>query len=101
MFNSNTIVVGEGAAQPNNNPHAGRYEVCSSAHVKDPDEWYLTADPEDVPLIEMAWLDGVQEPMIQEAVPTPTHTGVVMSGLFDFGISKQDKRGGVKFKGKV
>lgn len=101
IYNANTIVLGDGPAQPNNNPHAGRYEVCSTAHIADPDEWYLQADPDDVPMIETAFVDGVEEPMIQEAVPTPTHTGVIMSGLYDFGIKKQDQRGAVKSKGKA
>lgn len=101
IYNANTIVLGDGPPQPNNNPHAGRYEVCSTAHISDPDEWYLQGDPYDVPVIETAFVDGVEEPMIQEAVPTPTHTGVIMSGLYDFGIKKQDQRGAVKSKGKA
>lgn len=98
LFTSQNLISGK---ESEDNVFRGRYEPVASAFLTDPDEWYLLADPMDVAMIEVAFLNGQTEPIISEALPLPTHTGFVMNGLYDFGVNKQEFRGGVRMKGKV
>jgi hypothetical protein len=90
------------------NPWAGAFEVVSSQYLSNSSftgasskAWYLLADPNDLPVIEVAFLDGRRTPMIDTAEPTPDYLGVVYQAVFDFGVSLQEYRGGVKMKGEV
>lgn len=90
------------------NPFAGILQPVSSAYLQDSSitgystkAFYLLCNPLDVPVIETAFLFGVQTPMI-EAVELPSDMlGIGMRGVFDFGVAKQEYRGGVKSKGEA
>jgi len=90
------------------NPFAGILQPVSSAYLQDSSitgysskAWYLLCNPLDVPVIQVAFLFGVQTPTI-EAVELPSDMlGIGMRGVFDFGVAKQEYRGGVKMKGEA
>ena len=61
--------------------------------------WYLLANPADLATIEVVFLDGVEVPTVQSADADFNTLGIQMRGFFDFGVAKQEYRGGVKAKG--
>jgi len=82
------------------NPHAGKYEVVRSSYLTDSTTaWYLLADPNDLPVIEVAFLNGQETPVVEHADADFDQLGIQMRGYFDFGVGLQDYRGGVKSKG--
>lgn len=101
LYQSQNLITGTGGTQGNANVHAGKYEPVASAYLTDPDAWYLLADPNDLPIIEVGFVDGQQEPIIEEAIPDATHSGIILRGFYDFGVRKQEYRGGVRMKGKA
>jgi len=91
---------------PNRNTFAGKYEPLVSAYLSNSamsgystTAWYLLADPMDIPVIEVAFLNGNQSPIVESADVDFSTLGTQMRGYFDFGVTKQDYRGGVKSKG--
>ena len=51
-------------------------------------------------MIEVAFLNGVKRPTVESADADFNVLGIQMRGFFDFGVSLQDHRGGVKSKGE-
>jgi phage major head subunit gpT-like protein len=92
---------------PVSNPHAGKYRIVRSSYLSNASisgssakAWYLLADPNDLPVIEVAFLNGVDSPTVESADADFNILGVQMRGYFDFGVSLQEYRGGVKLKGE-
>ncbi len=95
-------------AYPTNNPHQGKYQVQSSRYLANAKytgnsaaAWYLLADPADLPVIEVAFLNGQEAPTIETAVANFDVLGIQMRGYHDFGCALQDPRGGVRSKGSA
>lgn len=91
---------------PNRNVFAGKYQPAVSAYLSNTSytgysttAWYLLADPMDEPVLEIAYLDGVESPTVETSDADFNVLGIQMRGYHDFGISKQSYRGGVKSKG--
>jgi len=63
--------------------------------------WYLLSDPNDLPVIEVAFLNGNESPTIDSAEAEFNVLGIQMRGYHDFGVALQDARGGVKSKGEA
>lgn len=91
-----------------NNPHAGKFSVVYSAYLANAllagysaKAWYLLADPADLPVIEVAFLNGQQTPTVERADADFNVLGIQFRGYFDFGVGLQDYRGGVKLKGEA
>ncbi len=90
------------------NPHAGKFEVARSSYLSNAaltgnstKAWYLLADPRSIPVIEVAFLNGNQSPTVESADADFNVLGIQMRGFYDFGVNKQEYRGGVKMKGEA
>ena len=91
---------------PNRNVFAGKYQPIVTPYLSNTSytgysttAWYLLADPADIPVIEVVFLNGVEAPTVETADADFSTLGIQMRGYFDFGVAKQDYRGGVKSKG--
>jgi hypothetical protein len=89
--------------QGNVNPHAGKFEIVSSPYLQatgftgsSDKNWYLLADPNRLPVLEIAFLSGKQNPTIERADADFNTLGVQFRGFIDFGVSPQDYRGVLK-----
>lgn len=90
------------------NPHAGKFRVVRSAYLTNAaitgnsaKAWYLLANPSNLATIEVAFVNGVQQPTVETADADFNVLGVQMRGYWDFGVNKQDHRAGVKSKGEA
>lgn len=89
------------------NPHAGKFRPVRSSYLSNTGitgysstAWYLLGNPSNgVATIETVFLNGRQEPFIESADTDFNTLGVQMRGYHDFGVTKQEHRGGVKAKG--
>lgn len=88
------------------NPHAGKFAPVRSSYLSNSTisgysaaAWYLLANPATLSTIEVAFLNGNQSPTVETAEADFNVLGVQMRGYHDFGVAKQDTRGGVKSKG--
>ena len=90
------------------NPHQGKFRVEVSRYLSNSrytgnseKAWYLLADPADLPVIEVAFLNGQESPTIETAEADFNVLGIRMRGYHDFGVALQDPKGGVKMKGEA
>ncbi len=90
------------------NPHQGKFRVEVSRYLSNTHytgysakAWYLLADPADLPVIEVAFLNGQESPTIETAEADFNRLGVQMRGYHDFGVALQDPKGGIKSKGEA
>ena len=90
------------------NPHQGKFAVQVSRYLgnsvyagSSAKAWYLLAAPADLPVIEVAFLNGQESPTIETADADFNKLGIQMRGYHDFGVALQDPRGGVKSKGEA
>ena len=97
-----------GVKYPITNPHQGKFRVEVSRYLGNPKftgnstkAWYLLADASDLPVVEMAFLNGQESPTIETAEQNFNRLGIQMRGYHDFGVALQDPRGGVKSKGEA
>ncbi|MCC6906294.1 MAG: hypothetical protein IT430_00005 [Phycisphaerales bacterium] len=93
---------------PVSNPHQGKFRVEVSRYLSNASytgnsakAWYLLADPTDLPVIEVAFLNGQESPTIETAEADFNVLGIQMRGYHDFGCALQDPRGGVRAKGEA
>jgi len=96
LMNSVQISSGATGGQPSTNVFAGRYEVVSSTYLSNTADYYLLASPADLPVMEVAFLNGVQSPIVETAEADFNLLGVQMRGYFDFGVAKAEDKAGVK-----
>ena len=90
------------------NPHQNRFRpevsryLSNSSYTGNSDKaWYLLADPADLPVIEVAFLNGQESPTIETAEADFNVLGIQMRGYHDFGVNLQDPKGGLKSKGEA
>lgn len=87
----------QGNFRPVTSPYMANAAYSGSSSLK----WYLLADPADMPVIEVAFLNGVQRPTVESAQADFNQLGIQFRGFFDFGVAKQEYRGGVAMKGEA
>ena len=94
--------------KPQDNPHAGKYSVVSSSYLGNASftgssikAWYLFADPNRLPAIEVAFLNGIDRPTVEKTDADFNTLGIQFRGYIDFGVKEQDPRGAVKVKGEA
>ncbi len=90
------------------NPHQGKFRVEVSRYLANSHytgysskAWYLLAEPGDLPVIEVAFLNGQESPTIETAEADFNTLGIKARGFHDFGCALQETRAGVKAKGEV
>ncbi|MGE4157618.1 MAG: hypothetical protein AB7F75_00810 [Planctomycetota bacterium] len=96
------------AKYPVSNPHQGKFRTEVSRYLSNSmypgnsqKAWYLLADASDLPVIETAFLNGQESPIIETAEADFNVLGIRMRGYHDFGVALQDPRGGIKSKGEA
>lgn len=109
LMQSGLFVAGGGATGsqiPSANTFQGAYTVASTPYLSNSGytgysstAWYLLANASDMPVVEIAYLNGVESPTVETAEADFNTLGIQMRGYFDFGVAWQDVRGGVKSKG--
>jgi hypothetical protein len=79
------------------NPHQGKFRVEVSRYLSNTrytgnsaKAWYLLAEAGDLPVIEVAFLNGQESPTIETAEADFSVLGVQMRGYHDFGVALQD-----------
>ena len=98
IFNSTFVASGPSTTTTMmNNPHAGKFMVHQSSYLSNTSftgnsttAWYLIADPQDMPVIEMAFLNGRVEPVVESAETDMNVLGIMFRGYSDFGVQLQE-----------
>lgn len=107
---TSTVVNSGGASTlsqiPNVNYWSQKFTVVTSSYLSNPNyignsatAWYLLADPQDLPVIEMCFLNGRQTPIVETADADFNTLGIAMRGYHDWGCALQEFRAGVKSAG--
>ncbi len=96
IMGSSLIQSGATSGQPDRNVLAGRYQVVASTYLTNTTDYYLLASPSDLPVMEVAFLNGVQSPIVETAEADFNTLGVQMRGYFDFGVAKAEYLAGMK-----
>lgn len=99
---SSVLVTGASATIPNANVFNGRFQLESSPYISNSSYtgntavgWWMLADPNECPVIEIAALNGRVEPIVETADAAFNVLGVQMRGYSDIGVNEQEFRGGV------
>ncbi len=86
--------------KPATNPHVGKFEVASSVYLASAGftgasakAWYLFADPNRLPAVEVAFLNGVDRPTVEKTDADFNTLGIQFRGYIDFGVREQDQSG--------
>jgi hypothetical protein len=89
------------------NPHAGKYQPVTSPYLSNASftgssstAYYLVANPDTFPLIETCFLNGVEQPTVEQAEADFSLLGIQMRGFFDFGVAFVEGRAGAKSAGQ-
>ena len=90
------LLVGGSSAGPNVNVLAGRYQVVSTSYLTSAEDYYLVANPADLPAMEVAFLNGVQSPIVETAEADFNLLGISLRGYFDIGVAKAEYLASVK-----
>lgn len=112
ILNSQLIVMagtaGSVTTSPNANIHAGTLDLAMARELSNSKytgysalKWYMLASPGEVPVIETCFLNGVDRPTVESAQADFDVLGIKMRAYFDFGVTKQEPRGGVAIKGEA
>ena len=91
---------------PQDNQMAGKFTVASTAYLSNASfagysatGWYLFADPNILPAIEVGFVNGMEQPTVERAEADFSTLGVQFRGFMDFGVGMQDPRGALFIKG--
>lgn len=103
---SEQYVTGATTLEGSNNIWANRFEVLSSPYISNSSytgntsvAWWMLANPEILPVIGIAALNGQVEPTVDTAEADFDVLGVQMRGYNDVGVNDQEYRGGVHSDG--
>jgi hypothetical protein len=103
---SGVAITSLGASTGNSNPFEGRFQVESSPYISNTTytgntstAWWMLADPNELPVIAIAALNGRVEPTVETSDADFNQLGVQMRGYSDVGVNEQEYRGGVHADG--
>jgi len=107
-MNSTTLNEATSTPKSNRNPHTNKFQVVVSDYLDNEDyagssakAWYLLADPNAIPAIEVVFLNGKQVPTVEKSDMVFNRLGIEFRGYLDFGVKEQDFRGALKMKGEA
>ncbi len=90
----------------NYNPWRGRFRVVVAPHLSDdyfsgasPIRWFLMADPNRLPALELTFVRGVQEPRVERIQLPGNQLGIGYRGYIDAGAARMDPKGIVRSDG--
>jgi hypothetical protein len=102
LMTSELLITGNTATQGSGNIWRNRFRVESSPYMSNSaytgysaSAWYMMADPEVLPLVEIAALNGRVEPIVETADAEFNVLGIQMRGFSDIGVALQEKRAAV------
>ena len=108
LMKSTTLNESAVTPKPRENPHTGKYTLVSSSYLGNGSfegasskAWYLLADPNRLPSLEVAFLGGMDRPTVERADANFDTLGIQFRGYIDFGVKEQDHRGILKIKGEA
>jgi len=85
------------------NPHAGKYRPVVSAYLENANisgysaaDYYLLDDPAALAAMQVVFLNGRQEPIVEESSAEFSSLGIQWRAYFDFGAALADPLAGVK-----
>ena len=100
LYRGQTILPGTNDT-PDVNIHAGRYAPISVPYLTAAAAWYLFGDPADVAAFGIAYLHGVESPVVEQVEQNPEYLGTAFRGYFDFGVCQCEPQGAVMSKGSA
>ncbi|QDU14871.1 hypothetical protein CA11_26830 [Gimesia maris] len=102
------VVTGEVATVTDGNPHSGKFEPVPSPYLKSEaysgsstKAWYLFNNPADVAAMEVAFLNGQQNPIIEHTDMDFHKLGMSWRAYHDFGVAMADPKAAFKAKGEA
>lgn len=112
LYTSRNINTGGAATStkvPNNNTHAGKYKPAVSSYLSntsihaaaDAVHWFLLADPLDLAVMQVVFLDGRRNPTVETAEADFGTLGIQTRAYSDWGVNTHEHRAGVMSKGKA
>ena len=104
---TNIVVAGDtDVEQPDGNPHKGKYQPLVVPHLSNSSytgysttAWYLFGIPDDVAAFGIAYLNGMESPVVEDAPLPGDVLGQAWRGYLDFGVCQIDEKGAVKSTG--
>jgi hypothetical protein len=100
-----STTISEDSGSGDSNQLAGMWEPISSTYLGNDsftgfsvDDYYLLKDPNEMPVIETVFLDGNEMPQIEAAEPDLSRLGIMTRGMHAFGVTRQEHKGGYRFK---
>jgi hypothetical protein len=106
LMTSEKLITGASSTLGEANPFAGRFRVESSPYMSNANytgysaaAWYMLADPNVLPVIEIVALNGRVEPTVESADADFNTLGIQMRGYCDIGVELQEYRAGVRADG--
>lgn len=95
-----------GKPSPANNPHAGKWQPVASPFLNamglagsSATAWYLLANPQDVAAMEIVYVQGRRQPVIESGETDFKTLGMYFRAYWDFGVALQDPKAAVKAAG--
>ena len=92
LMGGSLLITGENSTRTNVNVLAGRYRVVSSSYLTSATTWWLAANPAELPAMEVAFLNGVRTPTVEQAEADFNVLGIQVRGHFSFGVAKAEGR---------
>ena len=93
LMSGSLLITGENTTRTNVNVLAGRFQVVASSYLTSSSTWWLVANPGELPCMEVAFLNGVRTPTVQQADADFDILGIQVRGHFSYGVAKAESRG--------
>jgi len=92
LMGGGLLITGENKTLTNVNVLAGRYRVVSSAYLTSATTWWLMANPGDLNAMEVLFLNGQRNPIVEQAEADFDTLGIAVRGYHDFGVAKGEPK---------